>query len=98
LSGGVYVESDPIGLEGGINTYAYVNSSPLMFVDPFGLSSTCATGKGPKPDPDGDCGTLSKIAKWIGGKGQAIIMAYNLLKEVGTDEEARRGSTTQAAA
>jgi RHS repeat-associated protein len=34
---GRYVTSDPIGIDGGLNRYAYATNDPVNAIDPFGL-------------------------------------------------------------
>lgn len=60
---GRYVQSDPIGLAGGINTYSYVGSEPLRRVDPLGLVDIYVGGAGD--------GTTKIVQSWVAENAQA---------------------------
>jgi RHS repeat-associated protein len=55
-SSGRFLQRDPIGIQGGLNVYAYVHSQPTLSVDPDGLTSAAAC--------------QDECDKWAKGKGK----------------------------
>jgi RHS repeat-associated protein len=79
---GRYVESDPIGLEAGVNTYSYVGADPLTYFDPRGKAGTavgCAAGAWFGPI---GCGIGAAI-----GTAGTIILGGIIANSIGSDSE-----------
>ena len=80
---GRFVSEDPIGRNGGLNAYVYVGSSPIVYIDPLGLSRIPYT----------------QMAKMVaansgGGFSNELILCI-AWQESGHDPASRHGSKTE---
>lgn len=69
-----FVSTDPVGLRGGWNTFAYVEGNPLSLADPNGLNPLAGAFNGGRLGAAGGS-AFGPVGIVVGGIGGALVGA-----------------------